>query len=214
MLLPYKLGSVDCYLIKNNSNFFLVDTGSSNKRVELEYELENEGCKTGNLKLIIITHGDFDHTGNAAYLRRKFGAPIAMHSDDLGMAEHGDMFYNRKQPNFLIRKIISALSGFGEKERFKPDIFIEDGHDFSGQGLDARAISIPGHSKGSIGILTASGDLFCGDLFENREKPSLNSIMDDYDAAKASIAKLNRNKINTVFPGHGKPFLMEQLIGS
>jgi len=27
--------------------------------------------------LIVLTHGDFDHIGNAAYLSKKFGAKIA-----------------------------------------------------------------------------------------------------------------------------------------
>jgi hydroxyacylglutathione hydrolase len=87
----FKLGTVNCYLVKNGADFILIDTGPSNKRVELEKELENAGCKPGNLKLIVITHGDFDHTGNAAYLREKFHTKIAMHYDDLGMANQKDL---------------------------------------------------------------------------------------------------------------------------
>jgi len=212
VLMPYKLGSVNCYLINNDSKYVLIDTGSSNRRMELEQELENAGCKPGNLKLIVLTHGDFDHIGNAAYLREKFDCPIAMHKDDLEMAEHGNMFANRKQPNILIRTLIPLLSGFGKTEMFKPDIFIADGHDLSAFDFDATVLSIPGHSLGSIGILTASGDLFCGDLFENLNNPSLNSIMDDLAAAKASVEKLKRFEINTVYPGHGDTFLMEQFL--
>ena len=40
------------------------------------------GCKLGSLKLIVLTHGDFDHTGNAAYLRHKYAIKIAMHFDN------------------------------------------------------------------------------------------------------------------------------------
>lgn len=209
LLLPFKLGSVNCYLIENDSNYVLIDTGSSKQRTELEKELENAGCKPGHLKLIIITHGDFDHIGNAAYLRHKFAAQVAMHQDDSGMAEYGDMFVSRKQPNILIRKIIPILSGFGKEERFKPDILIKEGDDLFGYGLKADVISIPGHSKGSIGILFDNGDLFCGDLFKNKENPSLNSIMDDMAVAKASVERLKRLEIKTVYPGHGKTFLME-----
>ena len=90
--LPYRLGSGNCYLVKTDTGYILIDTGSSNKRTDLERELEGAGCKPGYLKLIVLTHGDFDHTGNAAYLRQKFGTEIAMHYDDSGMAERGDMF--------------------------------------------------------------------------------------------------------------------------
>ncbi|MCJ7471473.1 MAG: MBL fold metallo-hydrolase [Actinobacteria bacterium] len=214
LLLPFKLGSVNCYLIENDSNYVLIDTGGSNQRTELERQLENAGCKPGHLKLIVITHGDFDHTGNAAYLRHKFAVQVAMHQCDSRMAEYGNMFANRKKPNILIQKIIPILSGFGKKERFKPDILIEEGDDLTAYGLSVNVLSIPGHSEGSIGILMDNSDLFCGDLFENKENPLLNSIMDDIAAAKASVEKLKRLEIKTVYPGHGKPFLLKQFINS
>ena len=210
--MPYKLGITNCYLVEDDANYILIDTGSSNQRTKLEQELEEAGCKPGNLKLIVLTHGDFDHAGNATYLCHKFSAQVAMHIDDSGMVERGDMFVNRKQPNLFIRKLIPILSGFGKNERFKPDIFVDEGHDFSAYNFDAKVLSLPGHSKGSIGILLARGDLFCGDLFENQDKPSLNSIMDDLGAANASVEKLKRYEIKTIYPGHGKPFLMEQFL--
>ena len=82
-------------------------------------------------------------------------------------------------------------------------------YDLSRYGSDAKVIHIPGHSKGSIGILTVGGDLICGDLLENTNKPSLNSTMDDLTAANISVEKLKSLKVNTVYPGHGKPFQME-----
>ena len=102
LLLPYRLGSVNCYLIQTATGYILIDTGCSNKRADLEKEIESVGCKPGNLKLIVLTHGDFDHAGNAACLRKKFGTKIAMHYDDSGMVEHGDMFWNRKKGNILL----------------------------------------------------------------------------------------------------------------
>jgi len=212
LFLPYKLGSVNCYLIKTDTGYILIDTGVSNKRTDIEKELESAGCKPGNLKLIVLTHGDFDHTGSAAYLRKKFGTKIAMHYDDSGMVERGNMFFNRKKGNILIRMVVPIIFGFSKSKRFKPDLYIEDGYDLSEYGFDAKVLYIPGHSKGSIGILTAGGDLFCGDLLENTDKPVLNSLIDDLAAANASVEKLKKLKINTVYPGHGKPFPMELFI--
>ncbi|MDY6864415.1 MAG: MBL fold metallo-hydrolase [Halobacteriota archaeon] len=207
--LPCKLGTVNCYLIETDTGCILIDTGGSNKRTNIEKELESAGCNPGNLKLIVLTHGDFDHTGNAAYLNEKFDVKIAMHQDDSGMAERGDMFWNRRKGNILLGTIARILFRFGKKERFQPDLYIEDGYDLSEYGFDAKVLHIPGHSKGSIGILTAYGDLFCGDLFENKDKPVLNSIMDDLSAANVSVEKMKSLEINTVYPGHGKPFPME-----
>jgi len=210
--LSYRLGTVNCYPIETDTGYILIDTGCSNKRTELEKELESAGCKPGNLKLVVLTHGDFDHTGNAAYLREKFGAKIAMHHDDSGMVERGDMFWNRRKGNVLLGTIARILFRFGKKERFKPDLYIEDGYDLSECGLDAKVLHIPGHSKGSIGILTADGDLFCGDLLENKDKPVLSSIMDDLTVANESVKKLKNLRIKTVYPGHGKPFPMEEFM--
>lgn len=212
LLLPLNLGSVNCYLLQKDTDYILIDTGGSNKRTEIEEALLCAGCKPGNLRLIILTHGDFDHTGNAAYLRNKFDTKIAMHHDDLGMLERGDMFFNRKKPNILIRimlPILPIIFGFGKSERCKPDLYLEDGYDLSKYGFDAKVVEIPGHSKGSIGILTANGDFFCGDLLENIDKPTFSSIIDDLTAANTSVEKLKSLKINTLYPGHGKPFAME-----
>ncbi len=99
-----------------------------------------------------------------------------------------------------------------KSDRFKPDLFIDEGYDFSKYGFNAKVLAIPGHSKGSIGILTPSGDLFCGDLFINTDKPAKNIIIDDLNEMNARVEKLKRVQINTVYPGHGQPFPIKLLI--
>ena len=212
LLLPYRMGSVNCYLLKTDAGCVLIDTGCSKRRIKLEKELKSAGCEPGNLKLIILTHGDFDHAGNATYLRRKFDVKVAMHPDDSGMVERGNMFWNRKKSNFLIRTIAPVLFGFGKSERFRPDLYLDDKLDLSEYGLDAKVVHLPGHSRGSIGILTADGDLICGDLLDNTDRAGLNSIMNDAVTANASFEKIRQLSIRTVYPGHGEPFMMEALI--
>lgn len=204
--LPLRMGSVNSYLIRTGRRFVLLDTGPSSQRARLERELVRAGCEPEQLDLIILTHGDFDHTGNAAYLRHKFATQIAMHVSDWGMAEQGDMFWNRESGNVVLRSVSPVLFRFNRRDRFRPDLELDDGHDLSGVGVDARVVSIPGHSAGSIGILTAGGDLFCGDLLENRELPTFNSIMDNPAAARASVEKLKSLGVGMVYPGHGLPF--------
>lgn len=202
---------VNCYLIKVGDGYILIDSGLSNKREVIEKELGKADCQPGNLKLIILTHGDSDHAGNVAYFRKKFGSKIAMHREDAGMVEHGDMFWSRKSPNIIIR-LIFGLFGLKKSDRFSPDLYLEDGNDFSKYGFDAKVLHLPGHSKGSIEILTADGNLFCGDLLGNINKPTRFSIIDNSTEANESIEKLKRLNINTVYPGHGKPFPMSSLI--
>jgi hydroxyacylglutathione hydrolase len=211
--LPLGMGSVNCYLLQAGDRYLLIDTGAPNARDVLRGELNSLGCQPGTLNLIVLTHGDFDHIGNAAHIRTVFGSRIAMHADDARVAEVGDMFVNRKKSNFILSALIPRLIGFGKSEQFTPDALLEDGSALSEYGLEARAITIPGHSKGSIGILTPDGHFFCGDLFDNTKKPALNSLVDDRDTALRSAAKLSSLGIRTVYPGHGKPFSMDQLSG-
>lgn len=209
-------GGVNCYLLTTNTGFVLIDTGFSKSRVDVERELENAGCTPETLKLILLTHGDFDHSGNAAYLRERYSVKIAMHIEDEGMVEKGDLFYNRKA-NFLMRMMGKIMlfflrGGLKKNERFTPDLHFDDGYNLSEYGLDATVLYVPGHSKGSIGILTNNGDLFCGDLLENTKKPAKNSLIADKKAFNESVEKLKGLKIGTVYPGHGEPFPMEQFI--
>ena len=210
LALPYHLGSVNCYLVKTDAGYILIDTGSSNQRSTLAQELREAGCQSGNLNLIVLTHGDFDHTGNAAYLRQTFGAKLAMHSADFGMIERGDMFASRGKSNPLFKAIAPLLFKFGKADRVTPDVTLAEGDDLAAYGLAAKVISIPGHSTGSIGILTSGGELFAGDLFENTKQPALNSIMDDRVAAQASVEKLKSLPVTTIYPGHGVPFSLDR----
>jgi len=206
------LGKVNSYLIRNAKGLFLIDTGGSNGRKILLGELVRAGYTPGSLRLVVLTHGDFDHSGNASFLHAMFGVKVAMHREDAGMVEKGDMFASRNKTKWIIRTLIPILIGFGRKERFTPGLYVDDGYDLSRYGFKASVIHLPGHSRGSIGILTAEGELFCGDLFENTKAPALNALMDDMNAAAASLQKLESMQIRTVYPGHGQPFTMAELV--
>jgi glyoxylase-like metal-dependent hydrolase (beta-lactamase superfamily II) len=211
------LGGVNCYLVKSgDGGYILVDTGQPEKRADMEKALESAGCKPENLKLIVLTHGDYDHAGNAAYLREKYAAKIAMHVDDSGRVERGDWNWNFKaKPDkfSLFFRIVSFFVKAGKFDTFKADIYVEDGQSLSAYGSDAKVLCLPGHTKGSIGVLTTGGELFCGDLMDNIfGKPDLEFFIDDMAAANASLEKLKRLEIKTVYPGHGNPFTMERFV--
>jgi len=215
-IIKIELNAVNCYLIKVKSGFILIDTGYTKHRNEIDVILESEGCQPGNLNAIILTHGDFDHIGNCAYFQRKFNCKVAMHRDDLGMAQFGDLFWNRDLKCYIrfFGKIILFLKRIRLKkdDRFKPDLYLEDGQDLSDLGFNAKVIHLPGHSKGSIGVLTSNGDLFCGDLLMNTRSPEKNNMISDTKDYKMSIERINHLNIRTVYPGHGNPFLMSEYI--
>ncbi|MFX0015803.1 MAG: MBL fold metallo-hydrolase [Promethearchaeota archaeon] len=210
-IIPIKLGFVSCYLIKTSEGFILIDTGFPRKRKDLEKALNEAGCESGSLRLLILTHQDFDHTGNAVFIREKYNCPIAMHIEDVEAVERGDMLWKRKGRNIFTRvilKIILIAYRTGKFEKFTPDVKLAHGDDLSSYGFNASVLHLPGHSKGSIGILTADGALFCGDLFMNLKKPGRSSLVDRKEDLNASIEKLKGYEINLVYPGHGSVFVL------
>ncbi len=223
------LGGVNCYLTKTDVGYILIDTGFLSKRARLEQELDAAGCRPGDLHLILLTHSDTDHADNAAFLREKYSAKIALHPREAPFVEHGDASSTRKaKPDkigFIFRVMIPLapiLFKTNAFEYFKPDFTVDEGFDLSEYGFNAKVLHLPGHSKGSIGILTSvdfalqpagvGPAVFCGDLLYNFiGRPSC-QLIDDVADFNASLDKLKKMGVKTVYPGHGKPFALEQFL--
>ncbi len=200
------LFDVNCYLLHNEQGFYLIDTGIKNRRKQLEQSIIDAGCKPGDLILIILTHGHIDHVGNAAYLRDKYGAKIAMHQGDFNMVTGGGMFADA--PPSLMIKIVGFfmnITGLGDFETFTPDILLIDNQSLKEYGLDATVLHTLGHSKGSISIHTDDGDLFCGDIFSGSME-EVTTLVDDQTFLDKSVKQLKDLHSNNFYPGHGKPF--------
>lgn len=220
------IGSSNCFLIKVTNGFILVDTGGctifnldkSISRNKLEKELSSAGCFPGNLKLIILTHGHTDHIGNALYFREKYKTKLAMNSNDIDHAvkkpEIPPKTYKSIAGNLLVLFYGSNWKKMNnEFETFIPDLSIDESFDLTQYGLDAKVLWIPGHTKGSIGILTKNKDLLCGDALVNILGPRTiagKNTVDDLDDLTISIERLKKMNIGMVYTAHGKPFLMSE----
>jgi hydroxyacylglutathione hydrolase len=205
------LGFVNVFLVKAGVGYILIDTGISQQWSHLETELLQAGVLPTQLKLVIITHGDFDHTGNCAELRQKYRVKIAMHSGDVEMVKTGR--HVKRQARGVLSKLFLWLGMrmSGDFHRFEPDILLEDGQDLTEYGLAARVIHTPGHTKGSIAVLTTDGQLFAGDTVSNRSKPDSAPFIENEQELHESLLILKGTKARLVYPGHGKPFAFEAL---
>jgi glyoxylase-like metal-dependent hydrolase (beta-lactamase superfamily II) len=205
--IPLKfLFDTNCYLLKSETGYILIDTGVKKQRKKLETAITEAGCRPGDLKLIIITHGHIDHIGNAAYLRDKYDSKIAMHQGDINMVTGGGMFVDAPQ-SLMIRLVgfLMDITGLGDFETFNPDILLEDNQSLQEYGLDATILHTPGHSKGSISIL-AEDVLFCGDIFSGSME-SVTTLIDDQTILNTSVEHLRSIPAETIYPGHGNPFI-------
>ena len=231
MVIRIDLGGVNCYLLKGKDGFILADTGGhlimdktfADRRETLVTKLKEAGVKPGNLRLIFLTHGDCDHIGNAAYLRDAYQTKIAMHPADVHLAENPGLedYIGSFQFKSVIYKIVLALMKrtiravsakiLAEFERFRPDILFDDDFRLSDYGVDGEVLHLPGHTEGSVGILTAQGDLIAGDTLANTKKPSPAGNALDFRQLSGSVKQLQKLPIKTVYPGHGEPFEKDRM---
>jgi hydroxyacylglutathione hydrolase len=205
------LGFVNAYLTQVGDGFVLFDTGIGPQWSRLEKELLQAGALPDRLKLVVITHGDFDHTGNCAELQRKYHVKIAMHAGDVELVKTGRPV--KRNAKGLFGKIFLRLGSRmgGIFNTFQADILLEDGQSLGEYGLAARVIYTPGHTKGSIAILTDDGQLIAGDTVANRSKPAIAPFIENEQELHASLAILKGLNARVVYPGHGKPFPAEEL---
>lgn len=200
------LGFVNAYLVRAGEGYILIDTGTGQQWKQLEAELLKSGCLPSRLKLVVITHGDADHTGNCARLQRQYAARIAMHRGDMEVVRSG-VPLKHKARSVLARLALALLQGAGGSfDTFQPDVLLEEGQSLQEYGLAARVLHTPGHTPGSIAILAEDGRLFPGDTLANRSRPGRAPFFQDWQELNRSVARLQTLNATTVFPGHGKPF--------
>ena len=80
-----RLGSsmVNWYLVGDDSGVTIVDTGLRGYRDQLEPGLELLGRSLDDVRAVILTHGDADHTGVASKLaEERPDLPIHLHPED------------------------------------------------------------------------------------------------------------------------------------
>ena len=195
-------GNGNCYLVTDGESAILVDTGRTKFREKILAK-----CRGKNVRLIVLTHGHVDHVQNAAFLSEALHAPVAMHGDDYGLAKD-----NRSEPmsaHGLLGKIVLKLSQksfqVDKIEPFEPQVFLKDGDSLREYGVPAAVVELPGHTKGSIGILVDDTDILVGDALMNMFCPAKSLLYGDRGRMEQSAARISALGGVTVHFGHGKP---------
>jgi len=206
---------INCVLVRGESGSVLVDTGHRSARPRLMNGLASAGLRPDEALTVILTHGDTDHTGSAHYLKETFGATLAAHRAEAGVLDRGDMTRSRKErPDrmpWIFRALLPISFLFWRSDPVTLDLTLEDGQSLASFGVDGTILHLPGHSRGSIGILLPTGELVCGDLLWNMRRPRMHPLIDDMEPARASIARIRELPVTTLVPAHGQPFSTEEL---
>ena len=75
--------------------------------------------------------------------------------------------------------------------------------DYKSQPL--KVVELPGHSRGSIGLLVSDDAFLVGDVLDNWIKPGVGHLYTDIESLKKTSEKIRSYGKRTYYFGHGKP---------
>ena len=210
---------INWYLVADDTGVTVVDAGAPAYRPQLEAGLEQLGRSIGDVRAVILTHGDADHKGFAEKLRAERGTPVHVHSADAELTRTGKgriherkLFGYARYPAFW-----KAMAGFarGGRPLHVAEVkTFEDGDVLEVPGRP-RAIHAPGHSPGCVAFLfEGHGALIVGDILFNynvltgRRGPQISpaGFNQSSQQALASLDRLEGVSSNTMLFGHGDPW--------
>jgi glyoxylase-like metal-dependent hydrolase (beta-lactamase superfamily II) len=210
---------INWYLVAEDDGVILVDAGAPRYRSQLEPGLAQLGRDLGDVRAVVLTHGDADHKGFAERLRRDHGVPVYVHAADEELTRTGRG--RKREAGFLpYLRHRATWRLMAEFVRGGFPVHVQEVETYvDGEAIDVpgrpRAIHAPGHSPGCVALhFEARSLLFVGDvLFEynvltGRRGPQIGpaGFNESSEEALASLARLQGVEAETILFGHGAPW--------
>lgn len=178
---------VNCFVVacQRTREAMVIDPGEDGPRI-----LQLAESSGYQVKKIVNTHGHFDHIGANQPVKEATGAVLMMHEADLPLLQNA-------------RNHAQAY-GLTVSPSPDPDKFLNEGDVFSVGEQSFSIFHVPGHSPGSICLLS-DGHLFVGDVLFAGSVGRTDLPGGDFDALIEGVReKLFRLPAETiVHPGHG-----------
>jgi metallo-beta-lactamase class B len=145
----YYVGTYDLavYLITTPEGHILINTGVNDSVAPIRANIEALGFKFTDIKLLLGTHGHWDHVAGMAEIKRITGAQMMMHEEDTPLVESGgSMDYRFPQGRGPVF------------EPVKVDRQLKEGDKVKLGDVELTVIHHPGHTKGSTSFTYTAKD--------------------------------------------------------
>lgn len=135
----YYVGNADvcAHLIDSGDGLILIDTTYPSTAALLVQSIWELGFRPEDIRIILHTHGHFDHFGGTALMKALSGARTYLGAADAKMF--------RENPELAL---CADCSGYAYTEPFTPDVEIRDGDCITLGNTSIKAVATPGHTDG------------------------------------------------------------------
>ena len=126
------------YLIDTGDGLILIDTGYGHEKPSIPDNIRTLGFRVEDVKIIIHSHGHYDHFGYTEAIRKLSGAKVYMSRVDTELI--------REMPE---RALVhhSCVPGAGIPW---PDVLVDDGDHIKLGNTDIKCVLSPGHTFGTL----------------------------------------------------------------
>jgi hydroxyacylglutathione hydrolase len=216
MIIPIPLRLAKAFLV-NEDGAILIDTGCPGEEGRIVAALRKNDVPPEKLRLILHTHGHYDHCGSTAALKRFTAAPTAVHRADVHLLRRGRN--DPLKPVGVAAHLVKLIS-YKPFDPLEPDVILDREMDLRAYGIKGRVLFTPGHTAGSISVLLDDGSAMVGDLMVGGYlggwlfpgRPGYHWFADDLEALKRSIKVLLRCEAHTLFVAHGGPLARQAVL--
>jgi glyoxylase-like metal-dependent hydrolase (beta-lactamase superfamily II) len=209
IIFPLPLLASNAFLLLGEKPI-LIDSGSPGDIPAIERKLRKAGVTLSEIELLILTHAHFDHAGNAAAIRKRSGCKVVAHESERTFLENGKNA--AITPFNFFAKLMSPFMHipFAATD---VDIVVKDSFDLNPYGADAQIVWTPGHTPGSISVVTTGGEAVVGDLIGGGSmlgiwqptRPRYHYWIENKEEVDASLSRLFARQIVKIHVGHGGP---------
>ena len=186
----------NCYLVfdSEEKRTLIIDPGD-----DADYISRNIESLDLIPEMVVATHGHYDHIMAAGELCLNYQIPFRINKKD----------------EFLVERLLTTVHRYEKRNDVLPpkiESFLKEGDKLSLGQHELAIIETPGHTPGSISLVSDSfvlvGDLIFADGYVGRT---------DFSYSRASDLKKSIRKVlglpskTLVYPGHGEEFYLHQV---